>query len=390
MTFPLTLADINCNGKKVLIREDFNVPIEAGKILDTTRIKAAIPGIQQILKQNGQVILMSHFGRPKEGIWQEEYSLLQIKPCLEQLLQEDVTFLKEWPPEIPDDSKIILLENVRFLTGEVENSPTLAKQMASLCDIFVFDAFGSAHRAHASTVGVVKYVKLAAMGPLVAQEVAALNTVMHNPKTPVVAIIGGAKVSSKLKVLQTLKNIVDVLIVGGGMANTLLAAKGIDVGQSLYEADMLQAAKELLQQNFNSACEIVLPVDVVTESTQVKELHSLAAQDKILDIGSATIELYSSYIRDAATILWNGPLGMFENPKFAKGTYELAECIANSRAYTVAGGGETLAAIANLGLENKFTYLSTGGGAFLEYIENASLPAIDALINTRIQHVKTY
>lgn len=389
MTFPLTLADINCTGKKVLIREDFNVPIEDGKILDTTRIKAAIPGIQHILKQNGQVILMSHFGRPKEGAWQEEYSLLQIKPCLEQLLQEDVTFLKEWPPEIPDDSKIILLENVRFLTGEVENSPTLAKQMASLCDIFVFDAFGSAHRAHASTVGVVKYVKLAAMGPLVAQEVAALNKVMHNPKTPVVAIIGGAKVSSKLKVLQTLKNIVDVLIVGGGMANTLLAAQGIDVGQSLHEADMLQAAQELLQDS-SSNCEIILPVDVVTESTQVKELHALAAQDKILDIGPATIELYSSYIRDAATILWNGPLGMFENPKFANGTYEIAKEIANSRAYTVAGGGETLAAIANLGLENKFTYLSTGGGAFLEYIENASLPAIDALINTRIQYVKTH
>lgn len=379
----LTCADVDLKNKRVLIREDFNVPVKNGEVLNDLRIQAAIPGIQQALNANAQVILMSHLGRPEPGVWQAEYSLQQIIPSLQKLLRQEVTFIKEWPPKDLGKNKVILLENVRFLPGEIENDATLAKQMAALCDVFVMDAFGSAHRAHASTVGVINYAPCAVAGPLLTQEVTALDAIMHNAKRPLIAIIGGAKVSSKLAVLQALQSKVDILIVGGGMANTLLAAQGYNVGDSLYEPEMLQTARDLLETAQQNNCKVILPIDVMTQGGVVKQLTAVHATDKILDIGRQTMQLYAEYIATAATILWNGPVGMFEDPEFAHGTQYIARAIAQSKAFSVAGGGETLTAIDQVDLSEQFSYISTGGGAFLEYIEGNGLPATTALINKR-------
>ncbi len=381
----LTLSDIDMTNKHVLIREDFNVPISEGKVLNTLRIQAAIPGIRQALKSAAQVILMSHLGRPDGLSWQAEYSLEPIVPYLEQYLGEKVAFIKDWPPQMPKEPRVILLENVRFLPGETENSASLSKQMASLADVFVLDAFGSAHRAHASTVGVTQYIPTAVAGPLVTSEVAALNSIMQEPKRPVVAIIGGAKVSSKLQVLLSLCKIVDVLIVGGGMANTLLAAQELQIGDSLYEEDMLINARELLNLAKDNNCQVILPVDAIVQDGSSKSLTSIQPTDQILDIGPESIALFTSYIQSAATILWNGPVGKFEDPRFANGSSQIAQAIANSNAFSVAGGGETLMVIDNLHLNDKFSYISTGGGAFLEYIEGNGLPAIRALTTKNIK-----
>lgn len=366
----LTLDDVTLTEQRVLFREDFNVPIQSGVVQSDLRIRAALPGIERALRANASVMLMSHLGRPEAGFWQEQFSLQPIVKILENLLGIRIQFIRDWfNTEIKPESKLIVFENVRFLTGETENNPALAKKMAALCDIFVMDAFGSAHRAHASTVGVAEFAPIAVAGPLLTEEVAALDKIMLNPESPVVAVIGGAKVSTKLSILQSLTLVADVLIVGGGMANTLLAAQGYPVGNSLYEPDLIPNAKQLMELAEKNNCQLLLPIDVVSNGGQ------------ILDIGPKTIQLYSDIIKKAATILWNGPMGVFENPSYADGTNQIAKAIADSSAYSVAGGGDTLAAIDKLCLTEKISYISTGGGAFLEYIEGQQLPAIQALCN---------
>lgn len=366
----LTLDDVTLTEQRVLFREDFNVPIQSGVVQSDLRIRAALPGIERALRANASVMLMSHLGRPEAGFWQEQFSLQPIVKILENLLGIRIQFIRDWfNTEIKPESKLIVFENVRFLTGETENNPALAKKMAALCDIFVMDAFGSAHRAHASTVGVAEFAPIAVAGPLLTAEVAALDKIMLNPESPVVAVIGGAKVSTKLSILQSLTLVADVLIVGGGMANTLLAAQGYPVGNSLYEPDLIPNAKQLMELAEKNNCQLLLPIDVVSNGGQ------------ILDIGPKTIQLYSDIIKKAATILWNGPMGVFENPSYADGTNQIAKAIADSSAYSVAGGGDTLAAIDKLCLTEKISYISTGGGAFLEYIEGQQLPAIQALCN---------
>lgn len=364
----LTLDDISLSGQRVLFREDFNVPIQSKVVQSDIRIRAALPGIKRALQANASVMLMSHLGRPEAGVWQEQFSLRPVVKVLENLLDMPIQFVDDWlNTDFRQESKVVLFENVRFLIGETENDPVLAKKMAQLCDIFVMDAFGSAHRAHASTVGITEFAPIVVAGPLLAAEIAALDKIMLKPKSPVVAVIGGAKVSTKMAVLQALTTVADILIVGGGMANTLLASQGYPVGGSLYEPDLIPKALELMSLAQQNNCRILLPVDVVSDD------------GKIFDIGPQTIQIYSETIASAATILWNGPMGLFENPAYANGTNQIAKAIANSAAYSVAGGGDTLAAIDNLCLTDKISYISTGGGAFLEYIEGQRLPAIQAL-----------
>ncbi len=378
----LTMQDVELHDKRILIREDFNVPIADGVIQSDLRIRAALPGIKSALAANCQVLLMSHLGRPDAGAWRAEFSLQPVATYLQNLLGQPVKFIRDWfEVQIDPTDKIVLFENVRFLQGETTNDPQLAKRMASLCDIFVLDAFGSAHRAHSSTVGVAEFAPQAVAGPLVVAEVQALDKIMRNPQRPLVAIIGGAKVSSKLAVLQVLINKVDILIIGGGMANTMLAAQGYNVGDSLYEPALLNVARELLVKANQEQCQILLPTDVVTQDGTSKDISAIDDHDKILDIGTKTIANYTNMILAAATVLWNGPLGVFEEPMFANGTAKIAQAVARSRAFSVAGGGDTLAAIDKFKLVEQISYISTGGGAFLEYIESANLPAIMALIN---------
>lgn len=377
-----TLQDVSVKDMRVLIREDFNVPVASGVVKSDLRIRAAIPGIKQILKDAAQVILMSHLGRPEPGILQPAFSLQPVAERLQYLMEFPVTFVKEWPPKsIKPNDGLVLLENVRFLRGEVENDPELAKTMADLCDIFVMDAFGSAHRAHASTVGVIEFAPMAVAGPLLTSEVVALERGMKDPKHPVLAVIGGAKISSKLDVLQSLISMVDAVIIGGGMANTFLAAQHKTIGSSLYEPDLLGKARDLLTLAEQKGCTLLLPIDCVTQNGEQKGLDDVRANDKIVDIGTATRKLFTQQILQAATILWNGPMGVFEDARFAQGTKDIAKAIANSKAYSIVGGGDTLSAIDQINITSKFSYISTGGGAFLEYIEGKSLPAIAALIN---------
>lgn len=381
----LTLDEVELNNKRVLIREDFNVPILRGEVESDLRIRASLPGIKQALDANAKVILMSHLGRPAPNIWQPKYSLQPVASVLQKLLRLSVHFVQHnmFDRKTYDNGEVFLLENLRFLPGETENDPDLAKKMADLCDVFVMDAFGSAHRAHASTVGVAEFAAQAVGGPLLVQEIVALNQVMHNEKRPITAIVGGAKISTKLPILSSLVNKVNVLIIGGGMANTLLAAQGHRVGESLYEAELIGSAQEFLMLAKHSGCELLLPTDVVVQNGETKALSAIQANDKIFDIGAKTIELYSQYIMRSATILWNGPLGVFEDPKFATGTQKVAEAIAKSDAFSVAGGGDTVAALENFNLAKKISYISTGGGAFLEYIEGKPMPAIEALIKRK-------
>lgn len=377
----LTLNGQNIDGKRILMREDFNVPIVNGEVQNDLRIRAALPGIKQALAANGQVILMSHLGRPVAGMPQKEYSLRPVAKCLEKLLSMPVKFIEDWfaPNAILATDKLVLLENVRFLKGEVENDPVLSQQMAKLGDVFVMDAFGSAHRAHASTVGITDYVPLVVAGPLLAAEIQALDRIMQNPLHPIIAVIGGSKVSTKLDVLQSLILKTDTLIIGGGMANTLLAAQGHDVGASLYEPNLIPTAQKLLQLASANKCKILLPTDVVIQDGSNKQLSEIQASDKIMDIGSDTIQVFSDAISLGATIIWNGPLGVFEDSRYAAGTEAVAVAIAQSKAFSIAGGGDTLAAVEQFNLNNKISYISTGGGAFLEYIEGKTLPAIQAL-----------
>ncbi|MGI9233921.1 MAG: phosphoglycerate kinase [Woeseiaceae bacterium] len=382
----IRMADVELSGKRVLIREDLNVPVADGVVSSDARIRAALPTIEAALAANAAVMLMSHLGRPTEGEADDKFTLQPVADRLAELLGRDVPLVRDWIGGVDvDPGNVVLLENVRFLAGEKACDDGLAKKMASLCDIFVMDAFGTAHRAQASTYGVAEYAPVACAGPLLAAELEALAKALDKPARPMVAIVGGSKVSTKLTVLDSLANVVDCLIVGGGIANTFIAAAGHDVGKSLHEADMLETARELTA-NRSDRAEIPVPSDVVVADEfsakatgTVKATDAVAANELILDIGPETAERFGEILAAAGTIIWNGPVGVFEFDAFGAGTKALAEAIAASDAFSVAGGGDTLAAIDKYGLADRISYISTGGGAFLEFVEGKKLPAVEML-----------
>jgi phosphoglycerate kinase len=376
------MTDLEFAGKRVLIREDLNVPLRDGVITNDARLRAAVPSILAALEQGAAVILMSHLGRPLEGEWREEASLAPIAMRLAELLGRDVLLAKEWRQVAPLPGDVVLLENVRFNPGEGANEDSLAAAYAALCDIFVMDAFGTAHRAQASTHGVARYAPVACAGPLLHAELTALERALTTAQQPMIAVVGGSKVSTKLAVLGELAARCDSLIVGGGIANTFLAAAGYPVGQSLCEWDLLDTARELMDR-----VDIPLPIDVIVapgidapQHAEIKLAADVTADDMILDVGPSTAAEIASRIHSAATVLWNGPLGVFEQEAFAGGTRVLAGSIAESASFSLAGGGDTLAAIDQFGVADNISYISTGGGAFLEYVEGKILPAVAVLI----------
>ncbi|MCF7971831.1 MAG: phosphoglycerate kinase [Methylococcaceae bacterium] len=381
------MADLDLNGKRILIRQDLNVPIKDGKVASDIRIRASVPAIELALKANAAVILMSHLGRPVEGEFDATASLQPVATCLSGLLNKPVRLEKEWIDGIDiQPGEVVLCENVRFNVGEAKDSPELGKKMAALCDIFVMDAFGTAHRAQASTHSVIEHAKVACAGPLLSAELEALGKSLNNPEKPVMAIVGGSKVSTKLTVLKTLSKKVDQLIVGGGIANTFIVAAGYSVGKSLYEAELVDDAKALIAAAKANNSDIPIPVDVVcakefsdTAVATIKKVSDIADDDMILDIGPETAKFYAEKLATAKTIVWNGPVGVFEIEQFANGTKVLAHAIADSSAFSIAGGGDTLAAIDKYAINDKISYTSTGGGAFLEFLEGKELPAITAL-----------
>lgn len=389
----LNLTDVDLKNKRVLIREDFNVPMSNGKITSDVRIRAALPTIQYVLDAGAKVIIMSHLGRPNEGEFKPEFSLAPVADCLAKLLNKPVKFVDDWLNGIELNSgEIALCENVRLQKGEKKNDPALAKKMAALCDVFVMDAFATAHRAEASTCGVAQYAPCACAGLLLSAELAALEKALQHPKHPLVAIIGGSKISTKLSVLKNLLNKVDQLIVGGGIANTFLAAAGFNIGKSLCEVDLISTAQQLIQAATKRGAHIPLPSDVVVATefsadapATIKDITAIAANDMILDIGPQTAARYAQILKESGTILWNGPVGVFEFPAFANGTQTTALAIAESSAFSIAGGGDTLAAIEKFGIANKISYMSTAGGAFLEFVEGKELPAIK-ILQERAQH----
>ncbi len=381
------MADLDLNGKRILIRQDLNVPVKDGQITSDIRIRASLPAIELALASNAAVMLMSHLGRPTEGEFDPVFSLQPVATRLSELLGKPVRLEQDWINGIEiNPGEVVLCENVRFNVGEKKNSPELGKKMAALCDIFVMDAFGTAHRAQASTHSVIEYAKVACAGPLLSAELEALGKSLNNPESPVVAVVGGSKVSTKLTVLKTLSTKVDQLIVGGGIANTFIAAAGYSVGKSLYEADLIDDAKALIKAAKANNSEIPVPVDVVcakefseTAEATVKKVSDIADDDMVLDIGPETAQQYADILNSAKTIVWNGPVGVFEIDQFAEGTKTLAHAIADSAAFSIAGGGDTLAAIDKYAIKDKVSYTSTGGGAFLEFLEGKELPAITAL-----------
>ena len=383
----LKMNELNLTGKKLLIREDFNVPLQDGKISDDTRIRAALPTIKHALQAGAAVILISHLGRPNEGQYEPEHSLAPVAQRLSELLKQPVRFECQWLQGLHiAPGEIVLCENVRFNVGENANEDKLARQMAKLCDIFVMDAFATAHRAQASTHGVAKFAPIACAGPLLAAEIEALTRATAHPEHPVIAIVGGSKVSTKLEVLKSLVNITDQLIVGGGILNTFMAAAGLAIGSSLHEPNLIATAQAIMQAAQQKGGKIPLPIDVVVASEfgpdakpVVKLVQEIAPSDMILDIGPQTAQHFTDILRDARTILWNGPVGVFEFEAFAQGTKTLANVIANGSAFSIAGGGDTLAAIEKFGISDKISYISTGGGAFLEFIEGKVLPALAIL-----------
>jgi phosphoglycerate kinase len=380
------MTDVDLSGKRVLIREDLNVPVANGEVTSDARIRAALPTIRAALDANAAIMLISHLGRPTEGEPDDKFSLRPVAEHLSGLLGRDVPLLKDWIDGVEIVAgDIVLLENVRFLAGEKGCDEALSKKMAALCDIYVMDAFGTAHRAQASTYGVAEHAPIACAGPLLAAELEALAKALDDPARPFVAIVGGSKVSTKLTVLDALADVVDYLIVGGGIANTFIAAAGHDVGNSLYEADMLDIARELAANDRDRA-EIPVPTDVVVAnefsadaSATTKDIAAVAADELILDIGPETAGRFAEILSGAGTIIWNGPVGVFEFDSFGTGTRLLAEAIAASDAFSVAGGGDTLAAIDKYGVADGISYISTGGGAFLEFVEGKKLPAVEIL-----------
>jgi len=380
------MTDQALAGKRVLIREDFNVPVKDGRVTSTARVDAALPTLRAALDAKARVLVMSHLGRPKEGKPDPAASLEPVAAKLGELLGCKVPLATNWLGGVDvEPGEIVLCENVRFEVGEEADDDGLSKRMAALCDVFVMDAFGTAHRAQASTNGVARHAPIACAGPLLVAELEALGKALESPKRPFAAIIGGSKVSTKIEVLQALSTKVDALILGGGIANTILAAGGFRVGKSLHEKDMLDFAAKLLRGEFGKA-EIPLPTDVVVATSldagvkgRVKNVREVAADDMILDIGPATAELYAERLKRAGTIVWNGPLGVFEHSEFAAGTRRVAEAVAASSAFSIAGGGDTLAAIEQFGIGDRISYISTGGGAFLEFLEGKTLPAVATL-----------
>lgn len=378
----IKMTDLDLKGKRVLIREDLNVPVKDGKVTSDARIRASLPTIEHALNAGAKVIVMSHLGRPTEGEYAEEFSLKPVAAHLGGLLGRDVKVVKDFAAGVDVAAgELVLLENVRFNPGEKKDNDELAKAYAALCDVFVMDAFGTAHRAQASTHGVAKFAPVACAGPLLAAELDALGKALDNPARPLIAIVGGSKVSTKLEVLESLADICDQIIVGGGIANTFLAAKGLPVGKSLCEEDLIPAAQKLLDK-----VSIPLPTDVVcgkefseSAAATLKKVEDVAADDMIFDIGPDSAQALAEQLKAAKTIIWNGPVGVFEFDQFGEGTKALSMAIAQSDAFSIAGGGDTLAAVDKYGITEQVSYISTGGGAFLEFVEGKVLPAVAVL-----------
>ena len=383
----IAMTDLDLQNKRVLIREDLNVPVKDGKITSDARLRAALPTIKLALEKGAKEMVMSHLGRPTEGEYEEQYSMAPVADYLNDALEQPVSLAKEYLDGIDvAQGQVVVFENVRFNKGEKKNDDALAQQLANLCDVFVMDAFGTAHRAQASTHGVAKYAPVACAGPLLAAELDALGKALDNPKRPLVAIVGGSKVSTKLTVLESLSTVVDQLIVGGGIANTFIAAQGHNVGKSLYEKDLVPEAQRLMAAAKAKNAEIPLPVDVVTGQAfsadtvaETKAVESIKDSDMVFDVGPKTSEMLAEKLKAAGTIVWNGPVGVFEFEAFSKGTESMANAIANSEAFSIAGGGDTLAAIDQFNIADKISYISTGGGAFLEFLEGKKLPAVEIL-----------
>ena len=384
----LRMTDLDLRGKRVLIREDLNVPVKDGTVASEQRILAALPTLKSALEQGAAVMVMSHLGRPREGMWTPEDSLAPVAQRLSELLGRDVPLVRDWLSadfEVKPGG-IVLIENCRMNVGEGKDDEALAKKYAELCDVFVMDAFGTAHRAQASTHGVIRFAKVACGGPLLMAELDALAKALEQPKRPLLAIVAGSKVSTKLELLSSLVQKVDQLIVGGGIANTFIAAMGHDVGKSLVEADLIDTARKIMADAKARGADIPVPVDVVVAPefksdapATVKRVDAVGADDMILDIGPETAAQYAQLIASAGTVVWNGPVGVFEFDAFGKGTETLARAIAASDAFSIAGGGDTLAAVDKYGIADDLGYISTGGGAFLEFLEGKELPAVAAL-----------
>lgn len=383
----LRMTDLDLTGKRVLIREDLNVPISEGRITSEQRIQAALPTLRLALEKGAAVMVMSHLGRPKEGVYSEADSLAPVAARVGELLGVDVPLVRDWTGGVDvQPGGIVMLENCRMNPGEGKDDEALSKAYAALCDVFVMDAFGTAHRAQASTHGVIRQAKVACGGPLLMAELDALAKALEHPKRPLLAIVAGSKVSTKLELLGNLVSRVDQLIVGGGIANTFIAAMGFGVGRSLVERDLVDTAKAIMEQARARGAEIPMPVDVVVAPefkadapATVKTVDAVGEDDMILDIGPQTAGRYAELIRAAGTVVWNGPVGVFEFDAFGKGTEALAQAIADSDAFSIAGGGDTLAAVDKYGIADRVGYISTGGGAFLEFLEGKELPAVAAL-----------
>ncbi len=381
----LQMSGLELAGKRVLIRQDLNVPLKDGKVSSDQRIRASLPAIRHCIDAGARLLIMSHLGRPEEGKPEAQYSLQPVADYLADALGQPVPLISDYLEQAPElnDGDVALLENVRFNAGEKADDEALAKRYASLCDVFVMDAFGTAHRAQASTHGVGRFAPIACAGPLLAAELDALGKALHEPAKPVVAIVGGAKVSTKLTVLESLSGFADQLIPGGGIANTFIAAAGYNVGQSLFEADLVGEAQRLVAQARAQGREIPIPSDVVcgkefaeTAEATVKAVDAVDNDDMVFDIGPETAARFAALLQRAGTIVWNGPVGVFEFDQFGEGTRVIAEAIAASPAFSIAGGGDTLAAVDKYGIADRVSYISTGGGAFLEFLEGKQLPAV--------------
>ena len=384
----IKMTDLDLAGKRVLIRQDLNVPIKNAKVTSAKRIDASMPTIEHCIKAGAKVMLMSHLGRPTEGEPADEFSLLPVANYLTEALGKEVKLVKDYLDKAPEvaDGEVVILENVRFNVGEKKNDEALSKQYAALCDVYVMDAFGTAHRAQASTHGAGTYAPTACAGPLLAGELDALGKALDNPARPMVAIVGGSKVSTKLTVLESLSKVVDQLIVGGGIANTFIAAQGHNVGKSLYEEDLVDIAKKLTADAQARGGDIPVPTDIVcakefaeTAEATLKDVSECADDDMIFDIGPDSAAALAEIIKNAGTIVWNGPVGVFEFDQFGEGTKAISMAIAESSAFSIAGGGDTLAAVDKYNISDKVSYISTGGGAFLEFLEGKELPAVAML-----------
>ncbi len=383
----LSMEALALAGKRVLIREDFNVPLKAGRITDDTRLRAGLPTLRQALAAGARVMVMSHLGRPKEGQVDPQASLAPVAEALSAMLGQPVPLVTDWIDGVTcGEGQCVLLENVRFLVGEEKDDETLARKMGALCDIYVNDAFATAHRAQASTHGVARFAPVACAGPLMKAEIDALKQALHAPARPLVAVVGGSKVSTKLEVLESLLGKVDQLIVGGGIANTFMKAVGLPIGKSLCEDDMVGTARRIIELAKARGAEVPIPSDVVcgkefseSAAATVKAANAVAEDDLIMDVGPETAARFAGLLKSAGTVVWNGPLGVFEFDQFGHGTQALATAIAESPAFSIAGGGDTLAAISKYGISTRVSYISTAGGAFLEYLEGKTLPAVAIL-----------